>query len=97
MWARAGAMVLLAGLVSIVPLGAAGAVEGVVSFPDVEAINPTVTAYDLAVTDAGGVGTLVARWKVAQDRYAEELASSTASLQATAGGVAMPLASSCRP
>lgn len=73
MWARAGAMVLLAGLVSIVPSGSAGAVEGVVSFPDVEAINPTVTAYDLTVTDAGGVGTLVARWKVAQDRYADQV------------------------
>lgn len=71
-WARAGAIVLIGGLVSVVgPLGSAGAVEGVVTFPDVEAINPHVTAYDVTVTDAGGVGTLVARWKVSQDRFAE--------------------------
>lgn len=57
---------------SVGSFGAAAAVEGVVSFPDVEAINPAVTSYDVAVTDAGGVGTLVARWKATPDRFAEQ-------------------------
>lgn len=71
---RVLALVVVSALASVhaaataLPAGAAGAV---VTFPEVEAINPAVTSYELTVADAGGVGTLVAVWKVSGDRHAE--------------------------
>jgi hypothetical protein len=55
---------LVTALLAVLPVSAAQASGDVVTFPDVEDINPKATPYSITIDDAGGVGHLVARWVV---------------------------------
>lgn len=63
--------VLVTGLLAVLPIAGAQAVEGVVTFPDVDYINPKVTPYSISITDAGGAGHLIARWGINRDEHRE--------------------------
>lgn len=62
---------LVAALLAVLPIAGAQAVEGVVTFPDVQSINPRVTPYSISITDAGGAGHLIALWSVNSGEHRE--------------------------
>lgn len=55
---------LVTALMATLPMAGAHSAGDLVVWPDIDDINPKVTAYSITVNDPEAVGNLVARWKV---------------------------------
>ncbi|MFC7360890.1 hypothetical protein [Nocardioides astragali] len=69
-WVIGVAVILVGGLLSVVPASVSAA-TGPIAWPEETILNPHATPYTITVNDAGGVGTLIAQWRPAEDQVRE--------------------------
>lgn len=69
-WVIGVAVTLVGGLLSVVPASVSAATTPI-AWPEETILNPHATPYTITVDDAGGVGTLIARWTVASGQWRE--------------------------